>query len=79
MATGDAEGLVKVIVGKTDRRILGCHICGQHASDLIQEVAVAMVADVDSSRFAAVVHGHPTLSECVAAAVEKADKAARGS
>ena len=79
VATGDAEGLVKVIVGKTDRRILGCHICGQHASDLIQEVAVAMVADVDSSRFAAVVHGHPTLSECVAAAVEKADKAARGS
>ena len=79
MATGDAEGLVMVILNRADRRIIGCHICGQHASDLIQEVAVAMAAGMDSSRFAEVVHGHPTLSECVASAMEKADEAARKS
>ena len=76
MAMGAADGLVKVIVGRHDRRILGCHICGPHAADLIEDIAVAMVAGMDSARFTSVIHGHPTLSETVAAAMEKADEAA---
>lgn len=76
MAMGSTDGLVKVIVGRHDRRILGCHICGPHAADLIEEIAVAMVAGMDSDRFTSVIHGHPTLSETVAAAMEKADEAA---
>lgn len=57
------EGLVKIIASKTDGRILGCHICGAHAADLIQEVAIAMTAGLTAADIAQTIHSHPTLSE----------------
>lgn len=68
-AMGHAEGLVKVIYSPSTRRILGCHIVGPHASDLIAEIATAMVAGLTVDDVATrTIHGHPTLSEVVMAA-----------
>ena len=44
LSMGETDGLLKMIVSNTDRTIVGCHICGPHASDLIQEVVMAMNA-----------------------------------
>lgn len=56
------EGLVKILVGMDDA-ILGCHIMGAHASDLVQEIVMAMNAGVKFSSIASIIHTHPTLSE----------------
>lgn len=69
LASGEADGLVKVIVTPDGSRILGCHICGAHAADLIQEVAVAQCAGLSAAEVARCIHGHPTLSELVQAAL----------
>lgn len=63
LALGETDGLVKLIVDSSTRKIVGCHIMGPHASDLIQGIADTMVADADIDTFKATVHGHPTLSE----------------
>lgn len=56
------DGLVKLLVDDAGR-ILGAHILGAHASDLIHEVAVLMNLDVPVSRLHDIIHAHPTLSE----------------
>jgi len=70
-ARGDAmhaEGMVKVIID-TDGEILGCHILGPEASNLIQEVVVAMKSSSGSVQdIRDAVHIHPALSEVVARA-----------
>lgn len=70
MAMGETDGLVKMIVDNATRRVLGCHICGPHAADLIQEVALAMSAHLTVEHIASTIHGHPTLGEVLAAACE---------
>lgn len=65
LAMGETDGLIKMIVDKSSRKILGCHICGAHASDLIQSVVVAMNADATVDLIADSIHTHPTLSEVV--------------
>lgn len=66
LAMGEGEGTVKMIFDPESRQILGCHILGAHASDLVAEVAAAMFArtTVDEIRVS-LVHGHPTLSEII--------------
>ena len=66
------EGYCKLIVyiGEDDHdlqhgRILGCHIMGAHASDIIQEIAVLMNTKASISDFQNVIHAHPTLTEVV--------------
>ncbi|MGP1392848.1 MAG: dihydrolipoyl dehydrogenase [Candidatus Cryptobacteroides sp.] len=66
------EGYCKLIVyiGEDDHdlqhgRILGCHIMGVHASDIIQEIAVIMNTNATISDFQNVIHAHPTLTEVV--------------
>ncbi len=64
-AMGEPEGLVKIIShGNTDQ-ILGAHIIGPHAGDLICEIALAMKAEVPSLVIAQTIHSHPSLSEAV--------------
>jgi dihydrolipoamide dehydrogenase len=64
-AMGELEGLVKIIShGKTDQ-ILGAHIIGPHAGDLICEIALAMKAEVPSLVISRTIHSHPSLSEAV--------------
>ncbi len=70
-ALEDRDGFVKFLVGKKDRKILGCHIMGSDASILIHEVLVAMRAGdgtIDSIK--KTIHIHPALSEVVARAAE---------
>ncbi len=67
LAMGKTDGLVKILTAD-DGRLLGCHICGPHAADLIQEAATAMAAGLPTAQLVATVHGHPTLSETVLAA-----------
>jgi dihydrolipoamide dehydrogenase len=65
LALGETEGLVKMLAHKETDRILGCHIIGARAGDLIAEVAVAMEFGASSEDLARSCHAHPTLSEIV--------------
>ncbi|MDE7368876.1 MAG: dihydrolipoyl dehydrogenase [Muribaculaceae bacterium] len=65
LAMNESDGLVKMIVNTETRQILGCHICGPHAADLIQEVALAMANGLTVDAIADTIHGHPTLGEAV--------------
>lgn len=70
VAMGEIDGIAKIIVDADSRKLLGAHICGPHAADLIQEIAVAMVAGCTVDDIKRTIHGHPTLGEVVAAACE---------
>ena len=61
----DADGFVKILADKTTDAVLGCHIIGPEAGDLIQEVAVAMELSASAEDIARISHGHPGLSEAV--------------
>ena len=63
VAMNETDGLLKMIVDNATRQIVGCHICGAHAADLIQEVVTAMNAGATVDLLAHSIHGHPTLSE----------------
>ena len=81
-ATGRARaldfpvGLVKVIAHKETDRLLGVHIDGPQASELIAEAVVTMEFGGSSEDLARIVHAHPTLSEAVHEAAMAADKRA---
>ena len=64
----EADGYCKLIVSENGS-ILGAHILGAHASDLIHEVAAAMNMNVTLDRMQCVIHAHPTLSEIVQSAL----------
>ncbi|MBL4643696.1 MAG: dihydrolipoyl dehydrogenase [Flavobacteriaceae bacterium] len=71
-ASGDIDGFVKVLADKTTDEILGVHIVGARAADLIMEAAVAMEYRASAEDLARICHGHPTYSE----AIKEAAKAA---
>ena len=60
-----AEGFVKLLADATTDRILGCHIIGPGAGDLIHEVCVAMEFGASAQDLAMTCHAHPTYSEAV--------------
>lgn len=60
---GEGEGLVKIIADGENGPILGVHILGPHASDLIQEGTLAVSAGIKVSELTELIHPHPTLSE----------------
>ncbi|MBS4023463.1 MAG: dihydrolipoyl dehydrogenase [Dethiobacter sp.] len=62
---GEGEGAVKIVCDGKDGPVLGVHILGPHASDLIQEGALAVSAGIKISELADLIHPHPTLSEAV--------------
>ena len=64
-AVFQAEGFVKLIADATTDRILGCHIIGPAAGDLIHEVCVAMEFGASAQDLALTCHAHPTYSEAV--------------
>ena len=71
VAMNETDGLIKMIVDNATRQILGCHICGAHAADLIQEVVTAMNAGATVDLLARSIHGHPTLSEVLLTAARQ--------
>lgn len=65
LAMGEAEGFVKIIAEKELGQILGVHILGEHATDLIGECLLAMNVEASIEDLGNVVKGHPTLSEII--------------
>jgi dihydrolipoamide dehydrogenase len=65
LAANDPDGMVKLIVDAETDRILGCHIIGASAADLVQQVVIAMEFGSSAEDLALTVFGHPTLSEAV--------------
>ncbi|MBT4522231.1 MAG: dihydrolipoyl dehydrogenase [Halieaceae bacterium] len=65
VAANATEGMVKLIAEAQTDRILGCHIVGSNAADLVQQVVIAMEFGSSAEDLALTVFGHPTLSEAV--------------
>ena len=76
LGMGDTTGFVKMLACKTTDRILGVHIIGAGASELISEGVVAMEFGAASEDLARICHAHPTLSEVVHEAALACDKRA---
>ena len=72
LAEGETDGLAKVIFRKDTGEVLGVHILGLHASDLIQEAANAIAQNRSVQDLSFMVHTHPTLSEVLDEAFKKA-------
>lgn len=75
-AMGEANGLFKIVCEQESDRILGAHILGPYASELICEAVVAMESELCAEDLARMVHAHPSLSEGMHEAALAADKRA---
>jgi dihydrolipoamide dehydrogenase len=69
-AVGEPIGQFKVMSNKQTKQILGVHIIGSHAADLIHEAALAMHGGVTVENLADMIHAHPTVSEGMMEAAE---------
>ena len=69
-ASGLTEGLVKILMDSNSKKILGAHIIGAEASNLIHEIVIAMKNDLTIDKVIESVHAHPTYSEIVLEALE---------
>ncbi len=68
--SGDVAGMFKIITDVKTQNILGVHIVGSHAADLIHEAAMAMHLGATPAKMAEMIHAHPTLSEGLMEAAE---------
>lgn len=71
-ASGESEGFVKVVVDKAYHRLLGIHIIGSHATEMLSEVVVAAEGELLADTLARTIHAHPTLSEGIMEAAAEA-------
>lgn len=62
LAMDDTDGMLKLMAAE-DGKILGCHVFGAHAADIVQEVSVLMCKGATVQELAQMVHIHPTLGE----------------
>ncbi|MFA5104560.1 MAG: FAD-dependent oxidoreductase [Candidatus Margulisiibacteriota bacterium] len=62
---GEPNGFVKLIVHNDTDEVIGCHIIGAHASDLIGEAALAVKTKIKAKDIAKTIHSHPTLPEAL--------------
>jgi len=67
---GEITGMIKVVSDATNDQILGVHIIGPHATDLVHEAAIAMSLEAKAADMGRVVYAHPTLSEALMEAFE---------
>ncbi len=74
--TGEEEGFVKILAEENSKRILGVHILGSKASELIAEGALALEKKATYQEIAATPHAHPTLSEAIKEAALAIDQRA---
>lgn len=65
LGMGEKDGFVKLIADKKNDRLIGAHIIGPRASDMIAELVVAMEFSASAEDIARTVHAHPTLPEAV--------------
>ena len=75
LAELESDGVMKLLFNKTSGEVLGAHIFGLHAADLIQEIANAVSRRQSVTQLANEVHTHPTLSEVVEVAYKQAASA----
>lgn len=64
LAMGESEGMLK-LMAEAEGKIVGCHLFGAHAADLVQEVSVLMERGVTLKELGYMTHIHPTLSEII--------------
>ena len=62
---GQEEGLVKIITDANTGEIIGAHVIGPRATDMIGELALAMTLEATAEEIASTIHPHPTLSEAL--------------
>ena len=72
LAELESDGILKLLFNKDSGKVLGAHIFGMHAADLIQEIANAISRKQDVMQLSTEVHTHPTLSEVVEVAYKQA-------
>ena len=72
----DPEGFVKILADQVTDKVLGVHIMGPHAGELISEVTLAMEFGASSEDIARTCHAHPTYSEAIKEAALAVDKRA---
>ncbi|MBA7567221.1 dihydrolipoyl dehydrogenase [Candidatus Atribacteria bacterium 1244-E10-H5-B2] len=70
LGMGEAEGMVKIIADGDTLELLGVHILGAHASDLIAEVTLGLSMEATAFEIVNTIHAHPTLAETIAEAAE---------
>ena len=73
-AIDDPEGFVKILADSVTDKVLGVHIIGSHAGEMIAEMSVAMEFGASSEDIARTCHAHPTFSEAIKEAALSVDK-----
>jgi dihydrolipoyl dehydrogenase len=75
-AMGEITGMVKIIADEATDKVLGVHICGAHATDLVHEGALALRLGATAAQLGRMIHAHPTLAEAVMEAAADVHKEA---
>ena len=75
-ATGESQGFVKILADKRTDKVLGAHLIGSGAGELVTEVALAMEFSASAEDIARTCHAHPSLSEAVKEAAMDVSKRA---
>ena len=70
LTMNETEGMLKLVSEPSAGRILGCHVFGAHAADIVQEVSVLMCMNATVAQLRNMVHIHPTVSEVLLSAAE---------
>lgn len=70
MIMGERHGMVKIVADAKHHELLGVHIVGPHATDLIAEACIALTSEATVEEFVATIHAHPTVSEGIKEAAE---------
>lgn len=73
VAAGETEGFVKLLFGKENGELLGAHIVGENATELLATPELAMNSELTEADMAAMIYAHPTLSEAIHEAVLAVD------
>ena len=73
-AIDETEGFVKIIADEKTDKVLGAHIIGPHAGEMIAEIAIAMEFGASAEDIARTCHAHPTFSEAIKEAALSVDK-----
>ena len=73
IASGEPEGFAKLLFGKKHGELLGAHLIGENATELIAEMGLALDQELTSEEIHATIHAHPTMSEVIHEATLAAD------
>ena len=74
--TGEITGMVKILSDEATDKVLGVHICGAHATDMMHEGALAITTGTTARQLGGMIHAHPTFSEAIMEAAEDVHKTA---